>query len=297
MWEAVSEWAFTESAISRADKSAGVAGENVERPAAPATALSGSIRTPFLLERSFAMSQWDNYNVGGVDQKGRKIDKIYSHNKKYIIYEAENLLQFEGDTTALDRAPVVSDLLTRAMALSPADLLRKRRVFLQIAIALDQCMEGDVAGCTLTLNAILERLKNAESALARLRYLGGAVIACALSWVVFAACRYGINFAWPELVWFQLIAFGATGAMFSVLLTQRGIPVNLDESAAVHWTAGASRIVIGLIAATCVYVAIKAKIFLAITEDLAADYATLFFCFLSGFSETFVPNLLKEKDK
>jgi hypothetical protein len=43
------------------------------------------------------------------------------------------------------------------------------------------------------------------------------------------------------------------------------------------------------------YVAIKAEMILTLVER-GPGYGVLFFCFLSGFSETFVPNLLNEKD-
>src|SRR5262249_18992312 len=98
-----------------------------------------------------------------------------------------------------------------------------------------------------------------------------------------------------DLIWFQLVAFGATGALFSVLLNQQKIPIDLDYSVLDHLTAGVSRILVGVIASMGCYTAIKGGIILSMAEGVTG-YGVLFFCFLSGFSETFVPSLLKEKD-
>ncbi len=73
--------------------------------------------------------------------------------------------------------------------------------------------------------------------------------------------------------------------------------IDIEDSTFVHWTAGASRAAIGVIAGAICYLAIKSGIALTFAtkaEDLSGVF---FFCCLSGFSETFVPNLLKNHEK
>src|SRR5262249_50595230 len=128
------------------------------------------------------------------------------------------------------QAPEIIDRLLKAMALAPPDAKRKRRLYVQLANALDQCLTGDKAGCMGSLESILTRLSNASIATARLHYIYAGVLLCVVMWLVFAVCRSLIPLELADLVWFKLISFGATGALFSVLLNQQKIPIDLDHS-------------------------------------------------------------------
>ena len=238
---------------------------------------------------------WKTYKVGGVDNLDRRIDAILGVGADYIIYEAETILRVQGDAAARMDQLIVERVL-KAAAIRPSDPSQRRRLHQQVATALGQAFEGDKIGAAASLDAIVARLSSTGVATARLRYIWSAFLLCAVVWGVYVLCRALALLSTPDLLWIQLVAFGATGALFSVLLNQLKIPIDLDHSWLVHCTAGASRVLVGVIASLACYAAIKAEIVLSFVNN-DSGYGLLFFCFLSGFSETFVPNLLNEEDK
>jgi hypothetical protein len=237
---------------------------------------------------------WKNYKAGGIDSFDRKIEAILCMGTDYIIYEAEMILRVQGDAAAsLD--PQIFERVLKATAMRPSNAMFRRRLYQQVATALSQGLDGDRIGAVACLDGILARLSSTSIATARLRYIWSAFLLCAVVWSVFAFCRSRVLLPPEDLLWIQMVAFGGTGALFSVLINQQKIPIDLDHSWLVHCTAGASRVLVGVIASLACYTAIKAGIILSFVEQ-GSGYGLLFFCLLSGFSETFVPNLLNEED-
>ncbi|HEY2068150.1 MAG TPA: hypothetical protein VGG48_01245 [Rhizomicrobium sp.] len=235
-----------------------------------------------------------SYRVGGVDRHGRLIEVIYSHYPHYIVYVTGGALQIEGNTTELDGNPQVSALLSRAINLCPNVMRVKRQTFAQLAVAVDQCMASHPAEALASVTRVIAQLSDRARSAARLHYVWSGAIAVTVLWLIFLACL-PFRPADDALLWLQVIAFGGTGALFSVILNQQTIPIDVDDTALVHWTAGASRVLVGMIAGTACYLAIKSRVALNFAES-SDHYTELFFCFLSGFSESFVPNLLKGQE-
>lgn len=235
------------------------------------------------------------YKVGDSDGQGRRIDMIFSHFEQYTIYEANKTLQVEGDTTRLDACPQLNLLLNKAIALSRGHQRRKRQVFYQLSTAIDQCMAGHPGDAVKTMHGLIDALSRRAVSVSRLYYLSSAVSATVLLWLAVIVINVFLPGA-DVMVWSIVVALGGTGALFSVMLNQRNISVDLDDSAMVHWAGGASRVAIGMIAGGICHLAIKAKIALTFVIDAPEYYGVYFFCFVAGFSETFVPNLLRSQE-
>lgn len=64
-----------------------------------------------------------------------------------------------------------------------------------------------------------------------------------------------------------------------------------------------TRTIVAIIAAIACLLAIRAKIILGLTADgqkvtlEGLTMVEMFFCFLAGFSETFIPNVLRDAEK
>lgn len=116
----------------------------------------------------------------------------------------------------------------------------------------------------------------------------------------FASTSGFISGYWNNLV--TIITFGAIGALLSVSVNSGKLWFEPDSPASMNRFAGALRIVIGLLSALIVYVAIESEFLMGFTTRIAAQngeeltvatsWITRFIAIISGFSETYVPDLI-----
>jgi hypothetical protein len=137
-------------------------------------------------------------------------------------------------------------------------------------------------------------------------YQVGTVVITTLPWILYLALHGRGYQAGVWNPWMLAAALAMLGGLFSVCLSIGSLEVNLNQP---HWflfRAGATRSVVALLAGVGLLLAMRSKMFAGITyenskppligEPLLA--AEMFFCFLAGFSEYFVPNILsKATDK
>lgn len=144
---------------------------------------------------------------------------------------------------------------------------------------------------------VIERVIDRFVADARLIYLVSVMGACASIWAAGGLYFAIVKPPYSQLFWFQAMALGSTGGLFSVVANQARIPVDLNNSKFMHGATAASRALVGLIAGAVCLLSIKGGIFLGLVErGTTSEMSELFFCFLSGFSETFIPNILRQHE-
>src|SRR2546426_7090871 len=99
--------------------------------------------------------------------------------------------------------------------------------------------------------------------------------------------------------WILAAALAMAGGLFSVCLSIGSLEVNVNQQKRFLLCAGATRSIVALLAGIGLLLAMRSKMFAGITykdsEPLLAGealgIAEMFFCFLAGFSESFVPNI------
>src|SRR5438876_10139555 len=92
------------------------------------------------------------------------------------------------------------------------------------------------------------------------------------------------------------------GGLFAVCLSVGSLGVNVNQQHGFLLCAGATRAVVAFLAGIGLLLAMRSKMFAGITyEDSKLPLigeplriAEMFFCFLAGFSEAFVPNILSK---
>jgi hypothetical protein len=150
------------------------------------------------------------------------------------------------------------------------------------------------------LNGLLDRLQAKEEGQRRLNYQLGTLLITALTWTVYLLFqRKGcIHVGWEP--WILAAALAMAGGLFSVCATIGSLAVNVNQQKVFLLSAGATRAVVALLAGSALLLAMRSKMFAGITYEankvpLIGDPLTvveMFFCFLAGFSESFVPNIL-----
>lgn len=237
------------------------------------------------------------YRLGAKDSRGRVIQAIFAHFDSYVIYQAENRLEIEGDLGPFDNSQVVQDRVESATALCPDESRARTACFKSIAAALAACMAGDEKTATTLLDKLVARMSQRAVEIGRLFYLAGTVATALLIGLVVLIVYFSQLPArsLPTLLTYMAF-FGGLGGTMSVAANLRHIQVNKDSGIAFNVVAGASRGIIAVLAGLFAYLAIKSELMLGVLAESNGLVGLLCGGFVAGFSETLVPNTLRRAD-
>ena len=270
-----------------------------------------------LLNPDYPADDWHNYRAGGRDKAGREIDKVYAFDDQYIIYFSDCELFYEtqrdlkADLASLNGAmarinrllpdiPHMADPKTRATT-------AYQNQFSTLELVADACemvVLGQTPQAMEILAGITDRLQTTEEGKRRLTYQLGAVSITVVGWMLYQLMLVlgCLPVNWSP--WLFAAVLAMAGGVFSVCLNLGSLTVSVNQQTVFLLYAGATRSVVALLAGVAVLLAMRAKMFAGISYDAAPPLvgdallpAEMFFCFLAGFSETFVPNILRDTEK
>lgn len=264
-----------------------------------------------------ATADWHGYRAGEGDRAGRKITNLYAVDDDYVIYFIGSDLYYEitpGLEKALGNELAKADAalarINRLLDANPTKGSREYKnnvLILELAgDALEMFFCGEKTEALEILNSLRDKLQAREEGQRRLMYQVGTVVITTLPWILYLALHGKGYQAGVWNPWMLAAALAMAGGLFSVCLSIGSLEVNLNQP---HWflfRAGATRSVVALLAGVGLLLAMRSKMFAGITYDnskpppigAALIAAEMFFCFLAGFSEYFVPNILsKTTDK
>ncbi len=253
---------------------------------------------------------WYAYRTGGPDFRGRSIQEIFASTSVYVVYLANDDLVYDGPDEVLSQADQITGLMIKVKALMPGGEARQKYVQKERARALALCLDGNLNLAEAAMRDLLTQLEGSFKAASRLSYLGFSILGCAVVWIVFAVwhCKWEDSMGHQ---WMQAAALGAAGGVFAVALNQKNIPIDFYQTTVRNGWGGIVRIMIAMIAGPICLLALKGQIVLSFVTTTgkgtaenatanATDGATLsalFFCFLAGFSESFIQGVLRDNDK
>ena len=162
---------------------------------------------------------------------------------------------------------------------------------------------GETTEAMEILDGIRDKLQTTEEGKRRLTYQLGAVLITVLV-VAFYALNVYSDPTGHGKPWILAACLAMAGGVFSVCLNLGSLEVNVNQQILFLLGAGATRSVIAILAGVGLLLAMRAKMFAGIVYDgplpVVGDPLTcaeMFFCFLAGFSESFVPNILRDSEK
>jgi len=226
---------------------------------------------------------------------GDLIEEIFSVHTDYIIYKAK------GDYKIIDYADETSLIYEKNLnklaflrAKLDACLSNKsayKRFRNQIAIFYKQCLLGNEDVANKLYDKIINDANLFKYYTARLIYMFSCVIALAilLSSCYFLRHNSYINFS-P--LFLKVMIFGGLGGFISVAISIKKIDLDVDFFNWSQLVYGILRIIIAIICAIILYILIKSGFLLK--EFQNQKYVFFLFAIVAGFSETFVPNILKK---
>jgi hypothetical protein len=255
-----------------------------------------------------AHSDWRKYRAGEGDKAGRQITRIYAADDDYVIYFLgcdlyyETAPELEKDLGSADAALARINRLLDANPPKNSREYEENVSILELAAdALEMFFCGEKPEALEILNSLRDKLQAKEEAQRRLAYQGGAFSITALVWILYLLFQWGgwIHARWEP--WILAAALAMAGGLFSVCLNIGSLQVNVNQQKVFLFFAGATRSIVALLAGTGLLLAMRSKMFVGTTykgdpPDVAdaLKVAEMFFCFLAGFSESFVPNILSK---
>ncbi len=248
---------------------------------------------------SITVGDTSSFSKGKLDRQNRLIVEVYGTMKEWVVYRTiNNLVRIE---TADDHLKPEERLhlhnlnetaveTARIHALRP-DSLRHSNISIlgQIARGQIQCLQGN-------FDQAKEMLADAESRLRRLRTIEGRFqyhIAGSIVVLLFVASLL-LPFFFPDLrlTIHKILVCGSIGGLLSMSIGIGKLEIDPYADWRINALAGVSRIVIAVLASTFIYFAMQAGlIFSSFSES--SPYAIYALAIVAGFSETFVPNIIR----
>ena len=241
------------------------------------------------------MEEFDNLKVGDITDAG-VITRIFSKNiGGFIIYEVNN----SGRLTYDSVGDIGKHLSSIEIELTDVNNLlstsrERSRFIVAISGAVRECFLGKTDAAKKKLISIKNAIVDYKTTIGRIEYffgtLGAAIIAITSLLIV---SLFTLN---DHLIILKIIFMGVLGGVLSVAINLKSIAINtISGNREIHLILGATRIIISSISSIIVYVLIKGGFLLGIIHQ-QGEYVFYALGAVSGFSEAFIPNLLKKVD-
>jgi hypothetical protein len=251
------------------------------------------------------------YVVGGRDLGGNLIIKTYSRGDEYVIYEIadvpphESMLVYidsiiEEDESMIDRYHAAKEnfdeFISHCYKYNCSSIYKKRAATVLSAIILDK-NKDDKNHFQKINEDIVKDYENTTKG--RNLYQLGAV-SLSLTFITLATIIYLLR-DWSFMsenhyisVVIYAAAFASMGGFISVSLKIKTLHTDRELNDRIYFLYGSERILFSIIAGILVYFMLKGNLifgFLNNTSDIS--FSTYIICALSGFSETLIPNTLR----
>ncbi len=251
------------------------------------------------------------YVAGGTDLGGNKIKKVFSRGDEYVIYEVSNLPPHEAmlviidtiieeDTTLIERYHSSKEHFDRFISncykYNCPSIYKKRAASVMSATILgkNDPKIDNFASINTDIKNDYENIM-----LGRNLYQAGAIslslLFVAVAFIIYL-CRdlpSIINNHFIPVVIYAA-TFASIGGFISVSLKIKTLHTDRELNKKVYFFYGAERILLSMFAGVLVYFMVKGNIifgFMNTNSDIS--FSIYVICALSGFSETLIPNTLR----
>lgn len=258
---------------------------------------------------------WLFYERLDKDANGHVIDSIHARCADFVIYfcrenddpRGTSDLYYECTDKLLAEMASANAALAKVNRMLPEEEKARREILEFVADAFEMRLCGQKDESEKILSDIVTQLQVSKETRGRMLYQSAALATGLVVWALY--------FVLPSIVsesslthvapWILAAALGATGGFFSVCLNLGSVQVNVNQSLLPLLFGGATRAAVALIAAIACLLAVQGQIILGVIGAVTSPEtpgevlrpAVMFFLFLAGFSETFIPNVLRDAEK
>jgi hypothetical protein len=244
------------------------------------------------------MEPVEDLKVGDRDSYGRELLKVHAKElNRYTIYETiTHELVVQGPESHKCNQPAIHEAMQAVSDLTIQHPSLKEKYNGRIAYAYKLAIDGDGESGENALRAVAEDMGGLLHRQATMAYQWGALIATVIPAAVFAIAHLVAPLNELAIRLLTAGVFGAIGGLFSVILGSRQLSVDGKDSFQANLTYGAFRIIIAAISAVIVVFLIGADLLLGPLKKSENFDGFVIACVVAGFSERFVPNMLRGLD-
>ena len=249
--------------------------------------------------------KFDNYEVGKADDFGQLIEKIYIRSKgQFVLYKCNDSedISFDGTDEIHLKYSKITGRISNITGRFSNEF--KKHPFLKnlLIYAITEAVQDNISTAEKILDDLEKRVLSIKKHQGRLHYLGGAVAVVIINIIlsmVFINYYFISNDLLRECFFiFFVITSGSLGGMLSVSININKLEIDSDSGCLNNFITGLSRILISMIASYFIYLALKSNIIFGMINQSSNNiYSFLTFGLVSGFSETFVPNIINKIEK
>ncbi|MBY4838524.1 hypothetical protein K5Y30_10125 [Pantoea sp. DY-5] len=252
-----------------------------------------------------------SFKVGGIDMAGNTISKVYSRGDEYVIYEIANHPPHESMRVIID-SEIESDMtkillfqdckihfdefISTCYKYNCSSIYKKRAATILSSIILGR---GNLT--TNPFKNIIDEIESdyKSTMFGRNIYQLGA-ITLSLIIITFSLVAYlcreteFLKHNHFLTIVFYVAAFASMGGFISVSLKIKSLHTDRELNGWAYFFNGAERILFSVIAGVLVFFMLKSNMifgFLNTSSDIS--FSIYVICALSGFSETLIPNTLR----
>ena len=268
------------------------------------------------VESNYKIKEPSRFAKGEKDPSGAIVERIYalhtdSENRLvYVIYldefgdvtdwlNPDDLINQEEEQKYHDRVCELEPSLSIAKSVLLAKSIKRKDVPRKlIAKAIELAYNNDSEKAKKALDEALSSINFQIQVSGKLDYFGGCSFIFFLQFVLLYLSGNGfILGAYKDLI--LIMTLGSLGALLSVSISSGKLRFEPDSPRIMNFIAGALRVIIGILSSLVVYVALESEFLMGFTKSSLKDsqstvssWITRFLASVSGFSETFVPDLI-----
>lgn len=239
----------------------------------------------------------DDYAVYRWRKCAREASFFGRGEKTYPTYGISPLF---GNPEQRGRFALVGPDLARLSALQKGVLSSRDSINGEIARSISLAIEGHTEEAKKTIASLHQRLqaiRNTEDRAYYVVFLGLAALLFALPMLLVHLAGVPLQNALPQML--HVAGFGALGGFFSVLTKINRLQVDPEASRGIIAVSASTRILLAVIGAIAIYTFLLSTIGQAVlnAERLQEMATVCTFAFLAGFSEHFVPGILRNLEQ
>jgi hypothetical protein len=234
--------------------------------------------------------------AGDKDCDGNTVRTVYARDETYIVYDtADRQLIFTGENEEL----IGQDSNVNRMLIQIGDFIThtptlKRHYTSPMAFAMKIFFDGNPKGSYSSLRSIYRDIRRHLTRRAKLSYQVGALILMVIALIVFLLVHWSLTLSELGTNLFTAIVFASMGGFLSVVIGSRNLRLDLQNNVLVNMGYGGIRIVIAIISGVVIYFLVETKVVFGFLKDAPNLYGLIVVAFVTGFSESLIPNLVKK---
>lgn len=257
----------------------------------------------------------EKYVIGATDYAGNKISRIYSRGDEFVIYETQDVPSHESlrvyiqskdeyDKTIVERfhknKPHLDEFTAHCYKYNCSSVYRKRAatILSSILLGIHDPLKNNFEKINIDIINDYKNMMTGRN-LYQLGSIFTTITMVFLSFVIYISRNNDFlitNQFIPILVY--AATFASMGGFISVSLKIKSLQTDRDLDKKTYFLYGVERIMFSIIAGVLIYFMLKGNLifgFLNSTPDISLS--TYVICALSGFSETLIPNALRNLER